>query len=213
MTASIVVWGAGGHANVVVDAIRVAGAGKVEALYDDVSTDGVAERHGLPVWRNPDRLRERAAKGDALLHVAVGDCAARARIAASARAMGFELLSVRHPAAVVSPSAQVGAGAFLAAGSVVGPSARLGAGVIVNTRASVDHDCAVDDWAHVAPGATLGGRVEVGRESWIGLGASVREGVRIGARAMIGAGAVVLRDIGDDLLAYGVPARIIRRLR
>ncbi len=59
-------------------------------------------------------------------------------------------------------------------------------------------------------GATLGGRVVVGRETWIGIGACVREGIRIGARVMVGAGAVVLRDIPDETVAYGVPARAIR---
>ncbi len=210
MNRSIVIWGAGGHANVVIDAVRCAGQYQVEALVDDVGAVAAPEAHGIRIVRNLDQLRRIRADGVDRLHVAIGACAARARIAEQAQALGFALVELRHPAAIVSPRAEVAAGAFLAAGSIVGPSARVGTGVIVNTRASVDHDCEVYAWSHIAPGATLGGRVVVGRETWIGIGACVREGIRIGARVMVGAGAVVLRDIPDETVAYGVPARAIR---
>lgn len=210
MKRSIVIWGAGGHANVVVDAVGCGDQYRIEALVDDVGTVAAPESHGIRIVRDLEQLRTIRAAGVDGLHVAIGACAARARIAGQAQALGFELVEVRHPTAIVSPRAEVAAGAFLAAGSIVGPTARIGTGVIVNTRASVDHDCEVGAWSHIAPGATLGGRVAIGRETWIGIGASVRDGVRIGARTMIGAGAVVLRDIADDTVAFGVPARAVR---
>ncbi|MGH7634357.1 MAG: acetyltransferase, partial [Gemmatimonadaceae bacterium] len=81
---------------------------------------------------------------------------------------------------------------------------------IVNTAASVDHDCDLADGVHVACGAHLAGHVRVGRGAWIGIGAVVRERVTIGAGAMIGAGAVVVSDVPPGVLAFGVPARVIR---
>jgi len=53
--------------------------------------------------------------------------------------------------------------------------------------------------------------VTVERGSWVGIGSLVREGVHIGSDVMIGAGSVVLHDIPDGALAYGVPAAVIRK--
>ena len=82
--------------------------------------------------------------------------------------------------------------------------------MIINTCASVDHECVVEEGAHVGPGVRLGGHVRVGKGTWIGIGATVKDRIRIGARAVIGAGAVVLNDIPDGVVAYGVPANVIR---
>ena len=97
---------------------------------------------------------------------------------------------------------------MVCAGAIVLPRATLGRGVLVNTKASVDHDCLIGDFVNIAPAATLGGDVQVGAETFVGPGATVAAGIRIGTRAMIGAGAVVLRDLPDDVTAWGVPARI-----
>ena len=52
--------------------------------------------------------------------------------------------------------------------------------------------------------------MRVGRATAIGLGASVIHGVTIGDDTVVGAGAVVLRDVPERVVAYGVPARVAR---
>ena len=71
-------------------------------------------------------------------------------------------MTLIHPNATVADSAQIGAELVIMAGAVINPYAQLGKGCIVNTRASVDHDCNVGDYVHVAVGAHLCGTVEVG---------------------------------------------------
>ena len=83
-----------------------------------------------------------------------------------------------------------------------------GRGVIVNTNASVDHDTMVGDFAHVSSGATVGARVRIGAETLISIGASVISDMTVGARTIIGSGAAVVAPIPDDVVAFGVPARI-----
>lgn len=112
-----------------------------------------------------------------------------------------------HPSAILSPSATIGAGTLIVAGSILNADARLGMGVILNTGASVDHDCEIGDFAHISPGARLAGGVRIGARSWIGIGAVVREGVTIGADVMVGAGAAVICDIADGTQVAGVPAK------
>lgn len=90
---------------------------------------------------------------------------------------------------------------------MLGARARTGEGCIVNTGATVDHDCVLGDFVHVAPGVNLAGTVTVGDNVMIGIGASVVPGITIVAGATVGAGAVVIRDVPAGATVVGVPAR------
>jgi len=125
----------------------------------------------------------------------------------------FAIASIVHPGAIVSPSASMGAGVFVAPGAVVGARTRLEIGVIVNTHASVDHDCTIGAAVHVGPGAHLSGGVRVGELSLIGVGSCARPGAVIGNNCIVGAGAAVVGDIEDGATVVGVPARPIAMAR
>jgi sugar O-acyltransferase (sialic acid O-acetyltransferase NeuD family) len=141
--------------------------------------------------------------------IALADSLSRSRVATLFKAAGVPLLSAVHPAAVVSPSARLGAGCVVCAGAVVGPGAVVGDNAIVHTRAVVDQDVELGPFAHVATGAVLCPGVQVGEHSWIGANATVLEGRRIGQSTMVGAGAVVVTDLPDHVLALGVPALVV----
>lgn len=210
----IILWGAGGHALVVADVLRCQGGWEIVGFLDDADP----RRHGQPFAgatilggrEQLPKLRERGVRHAIL---AFGDCAARLKLAEVAGQEGFELATAIHPRATLAESVTVGAGSVIAAGAVINPGARLGRNVIVNTCASVDHDCVLEDGVHISPGARLGGGVKVGRGAWIAIGATLAPRVTIGEGTVIGAGAVVLRDIPAGVVAYGVPARDRRRRR
>lgn len=209
---SVVVWGASGHARVVADAL-VASGGRVAAFYVDVDVgNATAEFEGRPVVVSPADLERLLQSGVTDAIAAIGDNRVRTRCSATLRSLGFELLRIVHPSAVVSPSARFEAGTFLAAGSILNPGARVGRDVIVNTGASVDHDCVVEDGAHLSPGVRLSGRVRVERLAWLGTGAVVKDGITIGEGSIVGAGAVAVRDVPPGVVVYGNPARVRRSL-
>jgi len=124
----------------------------------------------------------------------------------SKKLKGKKFTTVIHHSAIcdIDP----GEGSQIMMGSVVQVGTKIGKHCIINTAASVDHDCILEDFTFIGPNATLCGGVEIGEGTFIGAGAVVLPYIKIGKNCMIGAGAVVTKDIPSDSLAYGNPAKI-----
>lgn len=202
----IIVYGAGGHAKVVLEAARAAWPGiEIAVLDDDPERAGTALL-GIAVRGDESWLN--AHWEGAGIVPAIGGNAVRAALVERLRGRGRPLVPLVHPSAIVSPSARIGEGAFVAPGAIVNAEARIGAGAIVNTGASVDHDCRIGESVHVAPGNRLCGDVTVGARTLLGTGTIVLPGIAIGADAIVAAGSVVTRDVQDGARVRGTPARV-----
>ena len=198
----------------VADIIRLQGDYEIVGFIDDVNPERAgSEFGGANVLGGREMLGYLRQEGVGHLVFGFGDCEARLKLARLAREKGFRLATAIHPSAVVAADVVIGAGTVVAAGAVINPGATIGKNVIVNTCASVDHDCRVEDGAHVCPGVRLAGNVVVGRAAWVGIGATVVDRTRIGSGAIIGAGAVVVDDMPDGIVARGIPARVVKRVR
>jgi len=205
----VLILGAGGHGKVVLDILRAAGEHRVVGFIDaDRSLAGTSVG-GVPVLGAPNLLPKLRAKAKGAI-VAIGDNHTRQSYAAMVSEHGFELINAIHPAAVVSPSANLGRNVAICAGAVVCVEASIDDSVIINTGAVVDHECEVGEAVHVCPGALLAGRVRVGAEAFIGLGAKVIQCLAVGAGAIVGAGAVVIDEVPAGATVVGVPARVIK---
>jgi sugar O-acyltransferase (sialic acid O-acetyltransferase NeuD family) len=210
MAERLLLFGASGHGRVVADAARAAGWEIAGWADDDASRRG-QELDGAPVVATG--VAEAAAwarERGAHVVVSIGDNRARARLFEALLAAGADLATVVHPAAVVSPSATLGSGTVVFAGAVINPGTTIGRNVIVNTSVSVDHDNWIGDHAHLSPGVHLGGTVSVGEGAHLGVGVSVRNNLSIGAWTLVGVGAAVVADLPANVVAYGVPARVVR---
>ena len=196
----VVVLGAGGHAKPVIEALRAMGA-EVLGVLDDAPRGPVLGAARLGALSDLARFAGEAAA------IAIGDNATRARLGDACLAAGLSLPPVLHPAALLSPSAVIEAGAQIMARAAVGPEARVGRLVLVNTGAIVEHDCVVDEAAHLGPGAVLCGFVRVGARALVGAGAVARPGIEIGQDAIVAPGAAVAEAVPDGARVGGVPAR------
>jgi sugar O-acyltransferase (sialic acid O-acetyltransferase NeuD family) len=213
--APVIVVGAGGHAAVVADALLAAGRTVLGFVDGDPSKAGTRVL-GLPVMGDDTTLDAHRDRGVELANgiggpgsaASVGQCTLRRRVQQRLSAAGWTFSAVRHPGAIVAPSAKLGASTQVLAGAVVQPCAQVGDGAIVNTRAVVEHHAQVGAFAHIAPGAVLCGEVQVGEETHVGAGAVVRQGTRLAARVVVAAGAAVTRDVSSGVVA-GVPARVL----
>lgn len=192
--------GAGGHAKVVISTLLAMGE-RPRAVFDADPSKWGTDLLGIPVLGDIQTYGEHGLRHGIL---AIGDNQGRRRLAAE---LDLEWVHAIHPRAWIDPSATIGPGSVVFAGAVLQPGARLGAHVIVNTGATVDHDCTLGDFVHLAPGGHLAGAVSLEEGCMMGVGSSAIPGLRVGAWARVGAGAVLIRDVDAEHTVVGVPAR------
>ena len=201
--------GAGGHAKVMLETVRDAGFAVAGLLDENTELQG-HDILGARVLGTDSLLTSLHNAGVYQAFIGVGGQRRRS-LYNLLIASGFDVISVAHRSAVVSPSAVCGSGLSVMPGAVIHADARLGDNVTINTRAVVEHDCIVANHVHVASAALLAGGVVVDDGAFIGAGATILPGVRIATRATVGAGAVVVRDVAADMVVAGNPARPLRR--
>lgn len=194
----LVIIGASGHGKVVADIAIKNGYNEIIFLDDDES---IYECGSYPIVGKSSEI----GTIDADVIIGIGNAGVRKRIQESIP--DEKMATLIHPDAVVAEDVVMGAGTVVMAGAVINPGARIGKGCIINTCSSVDHDCEVGDYVHIAVGSHLCGTAFVGNETWIGAGAIVSNNVSICPNCMIGAGAVVIKEIKESGTYVGVPAK------
>ena len=207
----LVLWGATGQAIVLGEFCEQVGY-KLTALFDRAPAlrspfDGVplfAGEQGFEEWRHQH-------PGPIPCAVAIGGYRGADRLERLSYLLeqGLRAVELTHPRAMVASNVKRGSGVQILAGATIAARAVLGDAVIVNHGAVVEHECELEAGVHMGPGATLCGVVRIGRCTLVGAGAVVLPRVRIGANSIVGAGSVVTRDIPDNVIAFGNPARII----
>jgi UDP-perosamine 4-acetyltransferase len=203
--------GAGGHAKVVLDILLQQKNCLIIGLLDTDTALWDTTVFGIPVLGGDEKLdRLIAQEGISAFFLGLGavkSLARRKKLYEDAVSRGVTPLEVIHASAYISPHALLGKGATVMVAATVNAASRIGENVIINTGAIVEHDCAIGNHVHIATGAHLAGGVEVGDESMIGIGSVIRQGIRIGKRSLVGAGAVVVKDVPDDCVVAGNPAK------
>ncbi len=194
----LVIIGASGHGKVVADIAMSCGYKNIVFLDDNPDIKNCGK---YPVIGGCSRVQ--SISGDVV--VAIGNPTIRRNIQESIEQE--RLVTLIHPKTSIAEDVSIERGTVVMAGAVINPGSTIGKGCIVNTCASVDHDCRLGDYVHIAVGAHVAGSVEIGESAWIGAGATVSNNIRICGKCMIGAGTVVVKDVEEAGVYIGVPAK------
>ena len=207
----IVIWGASGHARVVIEIVKLANEFTVVGLIDDHNPDRAGELFaGHPILGGQEQLPILREKGVENLIVAIGINEARLRLGRLATEHGFYLTSAVHPAAIVAHDTVIGPGTVIKALAAIDPDVVIGKQAIIGSGASVGHGCRIGRATRLSGGVHIAGETRIGDLTSIASGASIRDRITIGDRCLVGVGAVVVGDLPAGVVAYGNPARIIR---
>ena len=164
---------------------------------------------GIPVLPLETALEQKS-PGDEFI-VAVGEPDKRKMLYAKLAEKNCLMADIQAPGFRKFPTVEVGKGSIVSWGAVITSCAHIGRCCVVNDNSTVGHDVQIGDFCVVCPGVTIGGFTEIGGETFIGSGTVVRDRIRIGKNCVIGMGSIVTRDLPDNTVAYGSPAKIIRK--
>lgn len=209
---SILIFGASEHARCVIDIIEQVDEYQIVGIIDLLKEKGSVYQ-GYKVLGDIDDLPDIIETYD--VHkgiIAIGDNYLRKKKTAmiNSHSIDFSYVSAVHPSTIVGKNVCIGNGTVIMAGVIVNNDTAIGEHCYLSTKASLEHDSVLGDFSSLSPGVTTGGHTKVGFCTAIGLGANILHGKTIGDHSVIGSGSLVTKDIESYVVAYGIPAKIVR---
>lgn len=209
---NIVLFGAGAHAYVVIDIIEKEAKHKIVGIIDSKREIG-SKFDDYEIIGRQESLTALIAKhniGGGI--VCIGDNYWRGYVAnyVLQNIPEFNFINAVHPNCIIGKKVKIGVGNVLMPGVIINPYATIGDHCVINTNSSLEHFCSMADFSSISAGVTTGGYVQIDEYAAIALGVTLFDRIRIGKHTVIGSGAVVTKDVEDHVLAYGVPAKVIR---
>ncbi|WP_418603861.1 acetyltransferase [Hwangdonia sp.] len=211
---NIVIIGASGHAKVIIDIIEKLNQYTIVGLIDSFKPIGtklfnykiIGRKEHIPELKKTHNFN----KGI----IAIGDNWARKKNHEKITTIdpGFEFISAIHPNAVIGKNVNIGKGTVILAGVIINSDATVGEFCIINTKASLGHDSEIKKYSSLGPNATVGGHVSIKTCTYIAMSATIIQSIKIGKHSIVGSGALIVRDVPDFSMVYGVPGKFIRKV-
>lgn len=207
----MIVIGAKGLAKEVLEIIELNKATTNLAFYDDVSTDNTALLYDqFPILKNKEQVLKHFKQYDAHYILGIGKPQLRYKLYQKFSALGGMAKSMISPLAQVGGfDVQIAEGTVVFSNAIFSNSSCIGRGSLVYYNAMITHDCILGDFVELSPGATILGSCKIGDLTHIGANATILPNLSIGKNVIVGAGSVVTKDLPDNAIAVGNPARII----
>jgi sugar O-acyltransferase (sialic acid O-acetyltransferase NeuD family) len=209
---NLVLFGGSYHANVCIDIIEKIGKYNIVGIVDSKAKIG-SVLHGYKVIGRQEEIIELISKYEIVAGlITIGDNYARkfVRDFIVLKIPDFKFINAIHPSVCIGRNVKLGIGITIMANVVVNPDAEIQDFCILNTGAQLEHNCFMGEFSHLSAGSITGGKVRIGKFSAITLGVTIMDRINIGENTVIGSGSIVTKDLPDNVLAYGIPAKIIR---
>ncbi|MHC4186856.1 MAG: acetyltransferase [Planctomycetota bacterium] len=134
----------------------------------------------------------------------------RSRFIEQVMRYNIEFATIIHPSADVMSSTSIGCGSVVGPGVVISSNTKIGEHVRINRGVTIGHDTVIGDFVTVQPGVNIAGKCIIGDKCYIGMGSNIIDDLRIGSGCLVGAGSLVLKDLKERVMAFGVPAKVVK---
>lgn len=156
---------------------------------------------------NHNEFVEEYSSADIEIIISIGEPELKVKIYNRLMQEGYSFANLIHPSAIISPSAKLGKGLIIKPHALISTEASIGNNVSIEENGIIGHDSVIEDHCQISANVVIAGGCHIGAATYIGLSVPVKQGINIGANSIIGMGSVVLRDIPDNVIALGNPAR------
>ncbi|QFT91355.1 UDP-N-acetylbacillosamine N-acetyltransferase [Roseovarius sp. THAF9] len=206
----ILLWGGRSQARVVDAHLRLQGR-RVGYIFD-YSLDEPQFETSAEFLNTPEHLSRVLSRCTGFVVCIGGNLGAQRRMISKHLMREFDLepVEVISDTAIIDPEATVGKGVQIMSGACIGVATTISDFAIVNTNATVDHECLVGPGVHVMGAAAVAGCVTIGADATIGTNATVLPKLTIQSGAQVGAASLIRRDVSENSVVVGVPARHLR---
>lgn len=210
----MIIVGAKGFAKEVLEVVHQLHQLENLVFFDDVNEDVIGELFGkFPILKNAKDVTDYFATIDNRFTIGIGNPVLRKRLYDKFITLGGVFTSTISPVANVGTyDVEIGSGTNILPGVIISNSSKIGMGCIVYYNSIITHDCNIGDFVEISPSVNLLGRCNVRAYSQIGSNATILPNLTIGKNVIVGAGSVVTKDVPDNCVVVGVPAKIIKEL-
>lgn len=192
------IYGASGHGLVVADIARDNGYENI--IFID---DGKNEYPTFDDIKNSNNIP---------IAFGIGNNNIRAKLFKKVKKEGFEIATLIHSSSIISSSAYIEEGTVIMPNVVINANSTIGKAVILNSSSVIEHECIIEDFVHISPNVALAGNVKIKELTHIGIGSCVIQGLTVGKNSLVGSGSVVVKNIKDNIKAYGNPCCEVEEL-
>ena len=209
---NIILIGASDHCRYTIDIIEQENKYKIVGILDRSLSAGQVFG-GYEILGYLDDIVELMTQKDATGGlVAIGDNFTRKSVVEDVikKIPDFKFINAIHPSVIIGKEVNLGWGSVMMAGVIINNNCSIGNHTFLATKSSIDHDSSLGEFSSLSPGVTTGGRVLIGTCTAIGIGATILHYKNIGDFSVIGGNSLVTKDIGDNVLAFGIPAKPIK---
>lgn len=212
MKKNILIFGGGSHCKCIIDVIEAGEAYTIVGIVDSINEIGFEISGYKVIGRQDELLRLLSDFNVDGGIIAIGDNYLRRQLEQEivSQKADFNFVNVVHPSVILSKSANIGRGNVFMAGVIINVGASIGNHCLINTGSQLEHFSVMENYSSLSAGVITGGYILLKEYSAIALGVTIFDRVSIGFNTVVGSGSLVTKDLPDNVLAYGTPAKIVK---
>ena len=184
------------------------------AFYDDVNDDAPEKLFGqFLILKTIQEAAEYFKTIDNQFTIGIGNPILRKKLYDKFTALGGMFATTISPLATIGYYGNhIGEGCNIMTGTVITSVVTIKRGTLINLNCTIGHDSILGEFVELSPGVHISGNCTIGNYSVFGTNASILPKLTVGKNVIVGAGSVVTKDLPDNCVAVGIPAKIIKEL-